>query len=75
MEIILNTFQKTLENLENCKMNPSKISDIKWNISLLEDIQESVMCQLEGWDTAIEMTINNLKDYVRLLENTDDSNS
>lgn len=51
-------------------MNPSKISDIKWNISLLEDIQESVICQLEGWDTA-----DNLKDYVRLLENIDDSNS
>ena len=56
-------------------MNPSKISDIRWNISLLEDIQESVICQLEGWDTTIEMSMDNLKDYVRLLENKDDSNS
>ena len=56
-------------------MHPCTISDIKWNISLLEDMQESIVCDLEGWCTAIEMSIDNLKDYVRLLENTDDSNS
>ena len=55
-------------------MNPCNISDIKWNISLLEDIQDSIVCELEGWSTTIEMAIDNLEAYVKLLENKDDSN-
>lgn len=40
----------------------------EYTISLLEEMQESPVIQLEGWDTTIEMAIDQLRNYSLLTE-------